>query len=186
MINRIYRHWTLFSFLLLLLSGGWIWLSRDTHQTNTQSTVYAPQKGFSAPPFTLYDINNNPINLADLKGNVVLINFWASWCLPCRKEMPAMENVYRKYKDENFVVLAINVTSQDSRPKALDFYRQNNLTFPILFDTQGEIAKLYQVQSFPTSFFIDKNGEISDRIIGGPMASALIETKVEKLIRGEP
>ncbi len=183
MLNRwISRHWIIFSLSILSLTAGWIWVSRPNTlaASNVES---APQQGFVAPGFSLNTFNGEPVNLAGFKGRVVLVNFWASWCPPCRAEMQAMQNVYADDKDQGLVILAINTTYQDDIGKATQFAQAEGLTFPLLTDPDGSIARLYQVQAMPTSFFIDRQGKIARVMIGGPMPEVLIRTQVETLLK---
>jgi peroxiredoxin len=141
-----------------------------------------PQVGFQAPDFELENSTGETIRLSELRGRPVLVNVWASWCPPCRAEMPAMQTVYQQYQDQGFIVLAVNATDQDDRQDALDFAQEWQLSFPILFDTQGQVSRQYQVRSLPTSFFIDPQGVIREVVVGGPMAEALLRIRVEQLL----
>jgi peroxiredoxin len=123
------------------------------------------------------------VNLSDFKGKVVLINFWASWCPPCKAEMQAIQNTYRAYGDQGLVVLAVNTTFQDDANAAQQFAQSEGLTFPLLTDLNGNTFRLYQVQAMPTSFFVDRQGKIAEVVIGGPMAEALIRSRVEALLK---
>ncbi len=167
----------------LLLGLGWIWLSVAPGNTTTSGKIPAPQAGFLAPNFTAQTLDGQTVTLADLRGKVILVNFWASWCPPCRAEMPAIENTSQAYKDQNFVVLAVNSTVQDSLVDARYFVNKNRLGFPILLDESGEITRLYHVQSLPTSFFIDGEGLVREVVVGGPMAEVLLTSRVEKLLK---
>lgn len=169
-------------FLILILGAVWIFISQTTPDNTTEGEIPAPQKGFLAPDFSLPDAAGNPITLADLRGQPVLVNVWASWCTPCRAEMPAMQRVYETYQAQGFTILAVNATLQDQIPSALSFAQEMGLTFPILFDEQGVISTLYQVQALPTSFFIDADGFIQEVVVGGPMSEALLEIRVQQLI----
>jgi cytochrome c biogenesis protein CcmG, thiol:disulfide interchange protein DsbE len=100
--------------------------------------------------------------------------------------MPAIEHTYRDYKDQGLVVLAINSTVQDQLTDAQAFVTANGLTFPILLDTSGEVTRLYKVSALPTSFFIDRDGLIHEVVIGGPMAEALLRSRVEQLLQEQP
>jgi peroxiredoxin len=92
--------------------------------------------------------------------------------------MPAMQKIYDKYSQEGLILLAVNNTYQDNLSDVISFVDENNLTFPILLDTNGEVSNLYQVQALPSTFFINQDGIIEDIIIGGPMSEALIESKI--------
>ena len=132
-----------------------------------------------APELTLQDMDENAVSLSDFRGKVVLINFWATWCPPCRKEMPSMERVYRNLKDKGFVVLAVNQWEDPDHVFAYTGQLSVDPTFPILFDRDSKIAEAYQVRGLPTSYLIDPAGMIRYRAIGGrefdhPEVEALI------------
>lgn len=174
------------SLIILILAGLWIWFSRAEPGSTTQGNIPAPKEGFLAPDFSLETFSGESVNLTDYRGQVVLINLWASWCPPCRAEMPAMQAVYDAYQDQGFVILAINATNQDNLAEAVDFARQNELSFPLLIDAQGQVSDLYQLRSLPTSFFIDRQGVVREVIIGGPMSETLIRTKITDLLQEKP
>ncbi len=170
---------------ILVLAAAWIFISADKNGDSTAGLIPAPQAGFLAPDFTLETLDGEIITLSDLRGQVVLVNFWATWCPPCKAEMPAFEQAYLDYADEGFVILAVNAIQQDSISAIEGFSAANQLTFPILLDTDGNVNRAYQVKSLPTSFFVGKDGVISEVVIGGPMAEALIRARIEKLINQE-
>ncbi|HAV77811.1 MAG TPA: TlpA family protein disulfide reductase [Anaerolineae bacterium] len=143
----------------------------------------APQQGFLAPDFELQSTTGETIKLSDLRGQAVLINLWATWCPPCRAEMPAIEKVYKEYKDDGLVVLAVNMTYQDAQSDIAPFVGEYELTFPILLDRSGSVGTAYQLRSLPSSFFVDRNGIINEVVIGGPMAEALLRTRVEEILK---
>lgn len=176
------QQFKLFSILILVFGAGWIWISAVEPGETTSGDIPAPQKGFLAPDFTLETLAGETLTLSDFRGQGVLVNLWASWCGPCRAEMPAMQRVYDQYKDQGFVVLAVNITSQDSLTNAVAFAEEHNLTYPILLDVRGEVADAYNMRAFPSSYFVDKDGIITEVIIGGPMAEALLEVRAMQLI----
>lgn len=170
--------------LALVLGLAWIGLAAAPGSAGQPSPGAAPQVGFAAPDFSLETLDGERIALSDLRGRPVLLNFWASWCGPCRAEMPAIQRVYERLSPEGAVVLAVNVTAQDSREAAQAFAGAHALTFPILLDTSGEVARLYQNRALPSSFFIDTQGIIREIVIGGPMAEALVAIRMESLFPG--
>ena len=114
--------------------------------------------GQPAPDFTLNGLDGKPVRLSDLKGKAVFVNFFATWCNPCRVEMPDIEAVWKAYKDRGLVVLAVNLTNQDDAGDVAQFVKDFGLTFPVVLDEKGSVASLYRVVPIPTSFFIDRNG----------------------------
>jgi peroxiredoxin len=114
--------------------------------------------GSTAPAFQLPSSSNAPLALNDLKGQVVLINFWASWCGPCRQEMPVLEQMYKKYKAAGFTLLGVNVEPKSA--DALGFLKATPVSFPILFDTESQVSKLYEVAGMPSTVILDRTGKV--------------------------
>lgn len=177
------RYYPLFSILVLLAGAGWIWVSRTSPATTTQGRIPAPRRGFLAPDFSLPTLSGETVTLSSLRGRPVLVNLWASWCQPCRAEMPAIQRVYAEYQDQGFVVLAVNATNQDSLNAVQPFIEELGLTFPILIDADGVVSNLYELRALPTSYFVDGNGVIQDMVIGGPMSEALLRVRVQQLMQ---
>ena len=170
-------------YIIILAAGlAWIFLSADRTGTATASEIPAPREGFLAPDFQLQTIEGETITLSELKGQAVLVNLWATWCPPCRAEMPAMQKLYDEYKGQGFEVLAVNMTYQDDPSAILPFLRENNLTFPVLLDQTGGMARSYELRSLPSSFFINREGKIHEVVIGGPMSEALLRTRIESIL----
>ncbi len=139
-------------------------------------------KGFLAPNFTIMDLEGNKVNLADSKGKPVFINFWASWCDPCREEMPYIQDAYEKYNQE-IEFLMINVIETDTLTKMEEFVEEFELTFPVLLDKKDAVSNLYRVNGYPTSFFINEQGVITEKVLGGmskPMFNQLIQSLVKE------
>jgi len=170
-------------FVILGLGLLWIYLSAGKSNASPTEIVAAPQKGFLAPEFELNTASRETVKLSDLRGQAVLVNLWATWCPPCREEMRSIEKVYNEYKDQGFVVLAVNMTYQDDTQKIIPFVTERGLTFPILLDETGDMANDYQMRSLPSSFFIGRDGIINEVVIGGPMAEALLRTRVEGILK---
>lgn len=125
----------------------------------------APEVDHVAPDFTLPDLEGNQISLSTYKGRVVLLNFWATWCPPCRLEMPTMEKAYRKYRDKGFEVVAVSV---DAGPKSSvkSFLRELGLSFQVLLDPDMETLRAYRGFSLPMTVVIDRQGVIRSRELG--------------------
>ncbi|MGD2251849.1 MAG: redoxin domain-containing protein [Anaerolineales bacterium] len=121
-------------------------------------------EGPLAEDFELSSAQGQSVRLTDYRGNVVLINFWATWCFPCVAEMPAIQDRFEKYQDQGFVVLAIN--SEDSLNEILAFASDHGLTFPFLLDAGGRVEADYRVRAYPTSFFVSRGGVILAQHVG--------------------
>ena len=188
MITRIQqaisRHPVFFSILILATSAAWIGYTAAVFPTTKNGLTPAPKEGFLAPDFTLSTPDGQVYSLSELRGRPLLINFWATWCPPCQAEMPAMQRIYKQYQEQGFLILAINATHQDNQADILDFSREYGLTFPFLLDMDGTVSQQYLVHAFPSSYFVDSQGTISEVVIGGPIAEALLETRVETLFSG--
>jgi cytochrome c biogenesis protein CcmG/thiol:disulfide interchange protein DsbE len=181
------RRWTALTLTVLALGLAWTFASRaPVAATTGGAPPPSPREGFSAPDFTLDSLDGGQTTLSDLRGQIILVNLWASWCLPCRAEMPAIERVYRSYKDLGLEVLAVNATNQDSVDAARAFVQERGLTFPVLLDRTGSVSAAYNLRGLPSSFFIDRQGVIRSVVIGGPMNEALIQSKVESLLKEMP
>ena len=137
--------------------------------------------GNRAPDFTLTDINGETVKLSDYRGKKVLLNFWGTWCPPCKAEMPHMQKYYEKFKDEGIEILAVNATVTESSPdNVAKFVEDYGLTFTIPLDEKNQVSSLYEILSFPTSFFIDSDGVIRSGAIGG-MTEEFIGNELRKL-----
>ena len=180
------RTYIVFALTILLAGAAWILASRVPAGATTQGQIPAPRQGFLAPDFELVNAAGEAVRLSDFRGQPVLLNVWASWCQPCRAEMPAMERLYQEYRAKGLEILAVNSTTQDTPEDALSFANQLGLSFPILFDNQGSVVTSYQVQALPSTYFIAPNGIIQEVVVGGPMSEALLRTRVERLLSSLP
>ena len=114
----------------------------------------APQ----APAFTLQSVDGKTVSLSQFKGDVVMINFWASWCGPCRQEMPLLDDIYKQYKDMGFVLLGVNVEPDAQSADA--WLKKTPVSYPILYDPKSQVSQLYQVQAMPTTVIVDRQGNV--------------------------
>ena len=124
-------------------------------------------KPVPAPDFTLKDMDEELHSLRGLRGKVVLLNFWATWCPPCRREMPSMERLYQKLNGEDFTVIAVNQMEDGDHVFAYIGQLDVDPTFTILFDRDSKVSNSFRVNGLPTTYLIDKRGKIRFRAIGG-------------------
>ena len=142
------------SALLAVAGGAWAQLPAPFEILKTREP---------APDFTLPDLEGRRVGLSGLLGRVVFLNFWATWCLPCREEMPTMEKAHRELGPKGLVVLAVNYRED---PAAIrPFLRRHALTFPVLLD-DGEVAKRYGLFALPLTYLIDRQGRVAARVVG--------------------
>jgi len=146
-------------------------------ENTNQDTVTNTSELNLAENFTLTDSNGNQVSLTDFRGKNVYINFWASWCGPCKSEMPDIQKISQEYKDD-LIVLAVNVG--DSQNTVQDFITQNNYDFTVLLDTNMDVARQYQITTIPVSIFINKDGVIISKRIGA-ISESQMKSYIEKL-----
>ncbi|WP_315792384.1 peroxiredoxin family protein [Paenibacillus sp. BIC5C1] len=145
------------------------------------SLIIGINQGNIAPDFELNSLDGKIFKLSDFRGQKVIVNMWATWCPPCRAEMPDMQKFYDKYADENTTVIAINMTtSEKSVDRIPVFLDEFGITFPILLDKQNKIAEIYQVRALPTSYIIDSQGVIQQKVTG-PMNYEMMEKLVKEI-----
>ncbi|WP_249870647.1 redoxin domain-containing protein [Oceanobacillus saliphilus] len=158
--------------LMLLIVGMVGWALYDFIASDNQSPNQAVnedvqtglEKGDMAPDFELATLDGEPARLSDYRGKHVFINFWATWCPPCRAEMPDMQKLY---ENEDIEILAVNLTQSESSEEVVKtFVEDFALTFPILMDVDAEVSTTYKVQAYPTSYLIDSNGRIQYIALG--------------------
>lgn len=143
---------------ILALAFGIVWM---------QSAKYEPLTvGKVAPDFNLPDLNEKDIRLSDFRGKVVFLNFWATWCKPCREEMPSMEVLYKNFEKDGLVILAISIDRVTTKKDIPPFVKALNLTFPILIDSWGQTDKRYKLMGVPETYIIDQQGILREKVIG--------------------
>ena len=120
--------------------------------------AWAGSGAVQAPAFTLQSVDGKQVSLAQFKGDVVMINFWASWCGPCRQEMPLLDSIYKQYKDMGFTLLGVNVEPDAHNADA--WLKKTPVSYPVLYDPKSEVSQLYHVQAMPTTVIVDRRGVV--------------------------
>lgn len=169
--------------VLLLVLAGWSvyreYARKDPAAATSSET--APKVGYQAPAFLLKDSEGGSYAVDGSRDKPVLLNFWASWCGPCKEEAPVLARLYEKYKDK-LDFYAVNLTGNDETDAALAFAQRYKYTFPVLLDQELKVSGLYGVKAIPTSFLIDRNGVIVDVV--NLMAPEELDRKLRKLAGG--
>lgn len=148
----------------------------------TSVNVHAVAVSDNAPDFTLQNLSGGNLRLEEYRGQVVLINFWASWCGPCRQEMPLLDRLHHRYEDTGFAVLGVNVEGEIE--PAREIVDKTNVTFPILIDEAQQVSQMYNLQAMPSTVVIDRDGVIRYIHLGyKPGDEAKYVEVVKKLIR---
>ncbi|UOY93232.1 redoxin domain-containing protein [Ectobacillus sp. JY-23] len=176
--------------LVLLAMAGYAGYQQFTKDKLVKQTIQAeeamatagPEIGKPAPDFELQALDGSKVKLSALKGKKVILNFWATWCPPCKEEMPDMQKYYTAHQND-VVIVAVNYTVSEranGQEKVRTFASENGLTFPILLDTQSTVSNTYKVISLPTSYFVDEKGIVRQKYIG-PMSEAFMEQTIKNM-----
>ena len=174
-MNRIERYLIATSILISLMIALTGCVSSDTETRRYQSALTEKP----APDFMLRDLKGNQVSLSDFRGQPVVLNFWATWCMPCRVEIPYLEALYTKYKDQGLVVIGMNTETDYMKVKR---FAEPRMTYTVLLDGQTQ-AQAYDVSGIPCTYYIDRKGIIQHRSVGfGPGDEVMIEEKIKKLL----
>lgn len=137
--------------------------------------------GNLAPDFELTTLEGKKLKLSDYKGKKVILNFWATWCPPCKAEVPDMVKFYSSYKDKDIVILGVNLTQSEKDQRSVrDFVNSYGITYPVPLDMESTVAEVYRVTAIPTSYIIDTNGIISQKVVG-PMDFEAMKSMVARI-----
>ena len=159
-------------FLIAALVVGGAFFFYFQNNTAEVSAEVGTEVGMQAPDFTLQNMNEQEVSLSDYKGKKVFLNFWASWCPPCREEMPDMQKLHEEYGNE-IAVLAVNIG--ESKSTVANFMMQNKLNLPVLLDLNKSIAQDYLVRAIPTTYILDKDGIIIEKTFGALSYQSMLD-----------
>jgi len=173
-------NWALLLVGVVLLSIGWIAYSQEKRSSlNEEGTLTeAPVPGYLAPSFTLNDTLGQSVSLADYRGRPVVLNFWASWCPPCRAEMPEFQDASAKYKGHATV---LGIDQGEPHSIVSDFGNSLGISYPLLVDEESIVNREYGVTALPTTVFIDSDGIVRE-VVTGIVSQAVLEDRIERLL----
>ena len=172
-VNLKRTRFVILSITITLVSIAWMSFTPLLFPSAEDATeISAPHPGFPAPSFNLEVLSGDALSLSDLKGQPVLIFFWASWCSVCKRTMPGLQSVYEEFHEQGFEILAINSTFQDTLSSAVSYYESQEYTFPFLIDLDGKVTQDYQVRALPTSVLVNSDGIVVDVVIGAGLSEA--------------
>jgi len=171
--------WHLIFLTILVLGSGWLWWSRPPEDALAAERSPQPALNHPAPPFTLTALDGRTFALDELRGQPMVINFWATWCTPCRQEMPMLQSTWERYGDSVWI-LGVDVGEPEAAVQS--FVDEFGLTFPILLDEPMAVAGEYNVRGLPSTFFIDRSGIIR-QIYPGELNSAILAEGIQEIQR---
>jgi peroxiredoxin len=151
--------------LVLLAAAAVVPAAAQAGDPFAELALFRPSRPTAAADFTVPSLTSQPLRLRDFKGKVVFLNFWATWCPPCKEEMPSMERLYRRYRDRGFSILAVSIDTGGATPVAA-FVKTFGLTFPIGLDPSLVVANQYAIRGLPATFLIDKTGYVAAVALG--------------------
>ncbi len=178
--------WLVLVAIIVIAGGVWFGLNSTSESAVTNNTAAAndlpaaPIAGHHAPDFTLRNLEGQEVSLSDFRGQPVIINFWATWCGPCRVEMPEFQNAFNAHETDGLVVLGVNLTERDSIDAVPGFLDEFGLTFPVVLDQAGDVANTYNVFGQPASVFVNKDGTVH-QVFYGPVNKTFIDDRIAEL-----
>lgn len=160
--------------IIALIIFGMLGYAIYSFVTKEEVAVEGVEVGNVAPDFELQTLEGETVKLSDFRGEKVFLNFWASWCGPCRSEMPDMQKFHEEHDD--VTILAVNLTQTETKPENVDeFLEEFDITFPILKDENSDVATMYNVQALPTSYLIDSEGKIEHVAVGALNYESMVD-----------
>ena len=143
-------------------------------------------KGHDAPDFTLTDLQGHPVTLSDLRGKAVVLNFWATWCPPCKEEIPWFVDLQKRYGEQGLQIVGVSMDDDGDQKSVAKFAAENSINYPILLGKENVAAQYGGIDYLPTTFYIDRSGVVLDRVFGQPGTRDEIEQNVKRAIASKP
>ncbi|MCE5287041.1 MAG: TlpA family protein disulfide reductase [Pelosinus sp.] len=165
--------------VLLVIAGGlYFYMGQKAagEQKTAEKTSQGVQIGNLAPDFTLRTLDGQMVNLSDFRGKKVILNFWATWCPPCKAEVPEFEKFYQEQQSDNIEIIAVDITDQEkSKEDVADFIKAYGITYPVVLDEKGTAASTYRISAIPTTYILDAQGIIRQKVTGAMSSQALTD-----------
>lgn len=173
--------WLVFIFMMAGLGGWWTWVSREEvlHFSGVENLTEAPLAGYLAPDFTLTSTQGQTIHLKELQGQPIVLNFWATWCPPCRAEMPELEASSQQFQG---VVTFLGIDQGEEAKTVTQFGQEFGISYPLLIDSNSQVNDLYGIRALPTTIFVDADGVVQE-VYSGILNRAILQSKLEQLVR---
>jgi cytochrome c biogenesis protein CcmG, thiol:disulfide interchange protein DsbE len=172
--------WSILLLALAVMGGSWIVLSQESTAAygDVEGLIEAPAAGYLAPDFTLTTTLGQELTLSDLRGQPVVLNFWATWCPPCRAEMPEFQQASAKYNGQAVI---LGIDQGEPLSVVADFGNALGITYPLLLDLDNRVSRLYNVNALPKTLFLDANGVVRE-LYTGMVNRAVLEDRIERLL----
>lgn len=166
--------------MFLAVGIGYLFIDQPQGGAHVFANEQKPEVGYQAPHFSLTGLNNQVYRVEGKRDKPVIVNFWASWCGPCKMEAPDLQKFYEKYGKE-IDLYGVNVTSNDNPETAMEFVQKYKLTFPIPMDVTGTVSDRYKIMAFPTTYLIDQQGVVRKKMIG-MIDAATLEKELKAIL----
>jgi peroxiredoxin len=171
---------------MVVVLAGLLLMARYQGKFPAARSRSVASKGHDAPDFTLTDLEGHAVKLSDLRGKAVVLNFWATWCPPCKQEIPWFVDLQKRYGSEGLQVVGVNMDDESDQKNVAKFAAENSINYPILLGKENIAVAYGGIDYLPTTFYIDRSGVVMDRVFGQPGTPAEIEQNVKRAIASKP
>lgn len=173
--------------VMVVVLGGLLLMARYEGRAPALPRAHtAASKGKNAPDFTLTDLQGHTVKLSDLRGKAVVLNFWATWCPPCKEEIPWFVDLQKRYGAQGLQIVGVNMDDEGDRKNVVRFAAENSINYPILLGKENVAEQYGGIDYLPTTFYIDRNGVVIDRVFGQPGSRTEMEESIKRAIATKP